>query len=88
MPNPPQVAAPVANRQAKPEDEETEIHGDTSVAKPNPLDQDTEKAVHGSPAAHVAPDGGLAAWSVVLGAWCTSFCSFGWMNSMYASPSM
>lgn len=28
-----------------------------------------------------APDGGLAAWLVVLGAWCTSFCSFGWVNS-------
>lgn len=27
------------------------------------------------------PDGGLAAWSVVLGAWCTSYCSFGWLNS-------
>jgi hypothetical protein len=29
-----------------------------------------------------APDGGLTAWLVVLGAWCTSFCSFGWINSM------
>lgn len=28
-----------------------------------------------------APDGGLTAWLVVLGAWCTSFCSFGWVNS-------
>lgn len=28
-----------------------------------------------------APDGGLAAWLVVFGAWCTSFCSFGWVNS-------
>lgn len=28
-----------------------------------------------------APDGGAAAWLVVLGAWCTSFCSFGWINS-------
>ncbi|GKT93787.1 major facilitator superfamily transporter [Colletotrichum tofieldiae] len=25
-----------------------------------------------------APDGGVVAWLVVLGAWCTSFCSFGW----------
>ncbi len=30
-----------------------------------------------------APDGGLDAWLVVLGAWCTSFCSFGWINSEY-----
>lgn len=29
-----------------------------------------------------APDGGLAAWLVVVGAWCTAFCSFGWINSV------
>ncbi|OAA66539.1 Major facilitator superfamily domain, general substrate transporter [Niveomyces insectorum RCEF 264] len=29
-----------------------------------------------------APDGGWEAWSVVFGAWCTSFCSFGWINSV------
>lgn len=28
-----------------------------------------------------APDGGLAAWSVVLGSWCVLFCTFGWINS-------
>ena len=28
------------------------------------------------------PDGGLQAWLVVLGVWCTSFCSFGWINSV------
>lgn len=27
------------------------------------------------------PDGGTAAWLVVLGAWCCSFCSPGWINS-------
>ncbi|OBU01196.1 hypothetical protein VE01_00641 [Pseudogymnoascus verrucosus] len=26
------------------------------------------------------PDGGRAAWLVVLGAWCAMFCSFGWIN--------
>ena len=26
-------------------------------------------------------DEGLTAWLVVVGAWCTSFCSFGWINS-------
>ncbi|KAM0280547.1 hypothetical protein ACHAQH_003992 [Verticillium albo-atrum] len=31
-----------------------------------------------------APDGGLAAWLVVLGVWCTAFCSFGWVNSVGA----
>ncbi|OAA71158.1 Major facilitator superfamily domain, general substrate transporter [Cordyceps fumosorosea ARSEF 2679] len=29
-----------------------------------------------------APDGGLQAWLVVLGAWCASFCSYGWINSV------
>ena len=29
------------------------------------------------------PDGGAAAWLVVLGAWCCSFSSPGWVNSTY-----
>lgn len=29
------------------------------------------------------PDGGAAAWLNVLGAWCCSFSSPGWANSMY-----
>ncbi|KAK2049377.1 major facilitator superfamily transporter [Colletotrichum somersetense] len=29
-----------------------------------------------------APDGGSRAWLVVLGAWTTSFVTFGWVNSM------
>lgn len=28
-----------------------------------------------------APNGGARAWLVVAGAWCTAFCSFGWLNS-------
>lgn len=28
-----------------------------------------------------APDGGAEAWLAVLGAWCVTFCSFGWINS-------
>jgi hypothetical protein len=28
-------------------------------------------------------DGGLTAWLVVLGAWCASFCSYGWINSKF-----
>lgn len=31
------------------------------------------------------PDGGTAAWLVVLGAWCVSFCSYGWINSEFNS---
>lgn len=33
------------------------------------------------------PDGGTRAWLVVLGAWCVSFCSYGWINSMCFSQS-
>lgn len=39
-----------------------------------------------APASNAPPDGGLRAWLVVLGAWCTSFCSFGWINSMSPLP--
>ncbi|KAL1967421.1 hypothetical protein VTN77DRAFT_3206 [Rasamsonia byssochlamydoides] len=28
------------------------------------------------------PEGGLQAWLVVLGAWCCSFCCYGWINSI------
>lgn len=28
------------------------------------------------------PDGGLQAWLCVLGAFCTLFCSFGWINTI------
>src|SRR5687767_11133098 len=27
-----------------------------------------------------APDGGFRAWLVVFGAWCSSFCTWGWIN--------
>jgi hypothetical protein len=29
---------------------------------------------------HAPPDGGLQAWLVVLGGFCTVFASFGWIN--------
>ncbi|KAI0595153.1 major facilitator superfamily domain-containing protein [Biscogniauxia sp. FL1348] len=28
------------------------------------------------------PDGGVTAWLVILGAWCSSFCAYGWVNSV------
>ncbi|KAK7915045.1 major facilitator superfamily transporter [Apiospora marii] len=28
------------------------------------------------------PDGGAKAWLMILGAWCCSFCSYGWLNSV------
>jgi hypothetical protein len=49
---------------------------------------DTEKAEAPSNTSawgDAAPDGGAAAWLCVLGAWCTSFCSFGWINSESSS---
>ncbi|KAJ4859560.1 major facilitator superfamily domain-containing protein [Trichoderma breve] len=35
-----------------------------------------------APVGSPPPNGGLRAWLVVVGAWCTSFCSFGWINSV------
>ena len=31
--------------------------------------------------AHQFPEGGMKAWMVVLGCWCISFASFGYVNS-------
>lgn len=31
----------------------------------------------------IRPDGGLEAWMVVVGAWGSSFCSWGWINSKF-----
>jgi hypothetical protein len=45
-------------------------------------ENDAEKAPN-QPSRPQAPDGGLKAWLVVLGAWCTAFCSFGWLNSTF-----
>lgn len=46
-------------------------------------DRDTEKAVlpNTTTIGSDVPDGGVTAWLVVVGTWCTSFCSFGWLNS-------
>jgi len=70
----------------------TKVEVDHSTVAPGPalesnissLSQqpDVEQKSVDVPAARIAPDGGVLAWSVVLGAWCTSFCSFGWLNSM------
>lgn len=53
--------------------------------KAAPLGPDVEKAAPPAPPVNDAPDGGLVAWLVVLGAWCVSFCSFGWLNSAFIS---
>jgi hypothetical protein len=33
------------------------------------------------------PEGGSQAWTVVLGAWCCSFCCYGWINSEWLTCS-
>lgn len=54
---------------------------DTVVDAPSVLpSSDTEKAAVPQEWGSDVPDGGFAAWLVVFGAWCTSFCSFGWLN--------
>jgi hypothetical protein len=58
-----------------------------SAAAPSVLDQDAPKSMDTSEAlpGSDAPDGGVVAWLVILGAWCISFCSFGWLNSKAGS---
>ncbi|CAG8959232.1 hypothetical protein HYFRA_00012590 [Hymenoscyphus fraxineus] len=41
-----------------------------------------EPAIETESQPNTPPDGGAAAWLVVLGAWCCSFSSLGWINSM------
>ena len=48
-------------------------------------DNDAEKATQPKHPGNHAPDGGALAWLVVFGAWCASFCTFGWLNSMTGS---
>ena len=57
-----------------------EIEQDFEDKRPGPGDkpEDATQLEDAGP-----PDGGAAAWLVVLGAWCCSFSSPGWMNSTY-----
>ncbi|SPO05647.1 related to monocarboxylate transporter 2 [Cephalotrichum gorgonifer] len=55
----------------------------TSASLPREPEHDAEKATPSQkPLAPAPPDGGAKAWLVILGAWCASFCSFGWVNSI------
>lgn len=49
---------------------------------PPPGDQNAEKT-ESSRFDDPAPDGGLSAWLVILGSWCSLFCTFGWINSAF-----
>ncbi|KAL6837130.1 hypothetical protein V8C40DRAFT_4495 [Trichoderma camerunense] len=58
-------------------------NSDSKSGVPSTLkDQETAETKQPKPREGDAPDGGTAAWLVVLGAWCVSFCSFGWLNSI------
>jgi hypothetical protein len=53
-------------------------------------EKDAESALSSAeadtPPMDLRPDGGLEAWMVVAGAWSSSFCSWGWINSRFLSP--
>ncbi|KID91786.1 Major facilitator superfamily domain, general substrate transporter [Metarhizium guizhouense ARSEF 977] len=49
-----------------------------------PGEKSDEEKAPSTPEEPVVADGGTVAWLVVLGAWCVSFCSFGWINSVGA----
>jgi hypothetical protein len=58
----------------------------SSLAAANTIDTEKAEAPSNNSAwGDDAPDGGAAAWLCVLGAWCTSLCSFGWINSESSS---
>lgn len=72
--NPEKVAEPESDfggeTERDPEDNRAPIPGDKSADVTNVKDAGP-------------PDDGAAAWLVVLGAWCCSFSSPGWVNSEY-----
>lgn len=55
-------------------------------ADANDPHHDTDGSADKGPSHEDAPDGGLKAWLVVLGAWCSSFVSYGWINSTFMIP--
>ncbi|KAH9217959.1 major facilitator superfamily transporter [Leptodontidium sp. 2 PMI_412] len=77
-----------------PDFEKAAVAGDPEIVNTQPTPfTDTEDKPHEKPGtapastasawnSSDAPDGGVTAWLVVFGAWCTSFCSFGWLNSI------
>jgi hypothetical protein len=62
--------------------EESESTPRSSLEEPSPPPSDPEKAPAppAGPNPDDFPDGGIEAWLVVLGAFCTIFASFGWIN--------
>lgn len=83
--NPDQEAAATAQQNVTKQTAESDqeaFHGGFSSSS-TALDSDQDGA---SPSHEDAPDGGRTAWLVVLGAWCSSFCAYGWINSKFARP--
>ncbi|KAF2805191.1 MFS general substrate transporter [Mytilinidion resinicola] len=78
--NQPAVAA--EDQLIEEETEKAESQAGNSNPPSTSHDDDAEKAPEPEPPGSDAPDGGAAAWLVVLGTWCASFCSFGWLNSV------
>lgn len=81
MSHPEQPAALAGNLPVERETQDAEYQGGHSDTPSASQDHDAEKATQPRSPSNEPPDGGLVAWLVVLGAWCTSFCSFGWLNS-------
>lgn len=85
MSDPKQHNTPASNEPMQIGTEIAQDHDRSSSAQSKLHSHDAEKSPQKVPWGSDAPDGGAAAWLVVLGAWCTSFCSFGWLNSMGSS---
>lgn len=56
-----------------------QAHGQTLPPSEKP-DQEAAAPPPAAPGPGAFPDGGLRAWLVVLGGFCTIFASFGWIN--------
>jgi hypothetical protein len=74
MPDIIEPAAPNGNQPSEMEIESTDYH---DIKLP-----DVETSTPPKPRGKAPPYGTAAAWLVVLGAWCISFCSFGWLYSI------
>lgn len=77
-----QTANPIENKSIEGETDNSDHKAENPNASSTLQGHDAEKAAQPKPSGSDPPDGGTVAWLVILGAWCTSFCSFGWLNSI------
>ncbi|KAL4945678.1 hypothetical protein BDV06DRAFT_184235 [Aspergillus oleicola] len=77
-PKPTMAAEDASEEKPQPADLESDRPDPELASK----DNDAEKSAPVDISQPKVPDGGAVAWLVVLGCWCTSFCSFGWLNSV------